>query len=59
MTRGILSFGGMTMLSRVFGLLRDRLSDLTRYLIAAGRRLEQLPRAAQADRDRPARAGRP
>lgn len=25
MTRGILSFGGMTMLSRVFGLLRDRL----------------------------------
>ncbi|MEB3048158.1 ATP-dependent RNA helicase HrpA [Mycolicibacter sp. MYC123] len=34
---------------------RDRLSDLTRYLIAAGRRLEQLPRAAQADRDRMAR----
>ena len=25
MARGILSFGGMTMLSRVFGLVRDRL----------------------------------
>ncbi|MEB3068225.1 ATP-dependent RNA helicase HrpA [[Mycobacterium] vasticus] len=34
---------------------RDRLADLTRYLLAAGRRLEQLPRAVQADRDRMAR----
>ena len=34
---------------------RDRLADLTRYLVAAGRRLEQLPRAVQADRERMAR----
>lgn len=31
---------------------RAHLADLTRYLIAAQRRLEQLPRAPQADRER-------
>ncbi|MGV0626107.1 ATP-dependent RNA helicase HrpA, partial [Mycolicibacter minnesotensis] len=34
---------------------RAHLADLTRYLTAARRRLEQLPRALQADRDRMAR----
>ncbi|MGB3522358.1 MAG: DUF3418 domain-containing protein, partial [Mycobacterium sp.] len=34
---------------------RAHLGDLTRYLTAIRRRLEQLPRAAQADRERMAR----
>ena len=29
MTRGVLSFGGMTLLSRVFGLVRDQVFNTT------------------------------